>query len=240
MTAASSNACGTCGGRAGGGGKPPRTGGPHGGVASPWGATICLTPCDRQRPADGCRLTRWADDVVVRCQTREAAQRALAVAARCLRAAVGVEGHPQKTRVVPVSQGVEFLGDQVKQGSGDRLPAHQRRGRSKPQHLEAIPREQAVPRFQEQSRARPRRKVPLKRRELIERITPVMRGWGPCDRKVDVRRRFQRRDRWIAHRLDAFLATRWRHPMWRRYPPRRLLAACGLGRRTHLMPGLVP
>jgi RNA-directed DNA polymerase len=90
--------------------KPTLTGVPQGGVASPLWSNSFLTPFDRQMTAEGFRLTRWADDFVVRCQTRAEAQRALAVAERCLREALGVERHPQKTRVVHVSQGVEFLG----------------------------------------------------------------------------------------------------------------------------------
>jgi group II intron reverse transcriptase/maturase len=70
---------------AGGGGKPTRTGVPQGGVASPLWANIFLTPCDRRRTAEGFRLTRGADDVVVWCQTQEEAQRAWAIAKRVLR-----------------------------------------------------------------------------------------------------------------------------------------------------------
>jgi RNA-directed DNA polymerase len=119
----------------GGGWKPTLTGVPQGGVASPVWSNIFLTPFDRQMTAEGFRLTRWADDFVVRCPTREEAQRARAVAEPCLREAWGVERHPQKTRVVHVSQGFECLGYQVKQGAGHRLPAHKRRGRSNPQNL---------------------------------------------------------------------------------------------------------
>jgi group II intron reverse transcriptase/maturase len=220
--------------------KPTLTGVPQGGVASPLWSNIFLTPFDRQMTAEGFRLTRWADDFVVLCQTREEAQRALAVAERCLREALGVELHPQKTWVVHVSQGFEFLGYKVKQGAGHRLPAHKRRGRSNPQNLYAIPREKSVQRFQEQIRALTRRKVPIRLRELIERINPVIRGWGHFYRQADVRRLFHRLDRWIEHRIYSFLAKRWRNPMWRRYPTRRLIAEFGLVRLTHLIPGLVP
>ena len=224
---------------AGGGWQPTWTGVPQGGVASPWWSNIFLTPFDRKMAAEGFRLTRWADDFVVLCQTREEAQRALARAERFLREELGVELHPQKTRVVHVSQGFEFLGYKVKQGTGHRLPASKRRRRVNPQNLYAIPREKSVKRFQEQIRALTRRKAPLKLREVIERINPVMRGWGHFYRKADVRRLFPRRDRGIEPRLYAFLAKRWRKPRWRRYPTRRLIAEFGLVRLTHLIPGLV-
>jgi RNA-directed DNA polymerase len=175
----------------------------------------------------------------VRCQTREEAQRARAVAERCLREELGVERHPQKTRMVPISQGFEFLGSKVKQGTGHRLPAHKRRGWANPHHLYAIPREKSVQRFKDQIRALTRRKAPLTRREVSERINPVMRGWGHCYRKADVRRLFHRLDGWIERRLYSFLAKRWRNPLWRRYPTRRLIGEFGLVRLTHRIPGLV-
>jgi RNA-directed DNA polymerase len=177
---------------------------------------------------------------VVLGQTRDEAQRALAVAAQGLREALGVALHPQTTRGVHGSHGCAFRSDQVQQGAGHGLPAPKRRGRSKPQHLEALPREQSVKRCQEQIRARTRRKVPIRLWELRERINPVIRGWGHGDRQADVRRLCHRLDRWIAHRISSCLAQRWRNPRWRRYPTRRLSAACGLVRLTHRIPGLVP
>jgi RNA-directed DNA polymerase len=219
--------------------KPTLTGVPQGGVASPLWSNIFLTPFDRRMTAEGFRLTRWADDFVVLCQTKEEAQRALAIAKRVLREELGVTLHPQKTRMVHISQGFEFLGYKVKQGTGFRLPAHRRRGRSNPRNLYAVPRAKSVKRFQDQIRALTRRKAPLKLRELIERINPVIRGWGHFYRKADVRRLFHRLDGWIEHRLYAFLAKRWRNLMWRIYPTRRLIGEFGLVRLTHLIPGLV-
>jgi group II intron reverse transcriptase/maturase len=219
--------------------KATLTGVPQGGVASPLWSNIFLTPFDCRRTAEGFRLTRWADDFVVLCQTRAEARRALAVAEQFLREELGVERHPQQTRIVHVSEGFEFLGYKVKQGTGFRLPASKRRSRANPQNLYAIPREKSVKRFQEQIRALTRRKAPLKLREVIERINPVIRGWGPFYRKADVRRLFHRLDGWIEHRIHAFLAKRWRNGMWRRYPTRRLIGEFGLVRLTHLIPGLV-
>ena len=179
--------------------RPTLSGVPQGGVASPLWSNVFLTPFDRRMAEEGFRLTRWADDFVVLCQTREEAQRALAIAARFLQEELGVELHAQKTRIVHVSQGFESLGYKVKQGTGHRLPASKRRGRSHPQNLYAIPREKSVQRFQEQIRSLMRRKAPLKLREVIERINPVIRGWGHCYRKADVKRLFHRLDRWIEH-----------------------------------------
>ena len=138
-----------------------------------------------------------------------------------------------------VSQGFEFLGYKVKRGKGFRLPEHKRRVRRSPQNLYVVPREKSVKRFEEQVRNLTRRKAPIRLRELIEHLNPVIRGWGNFYRKADVRRIFNRLDRWIVRRIYSFLAKRWRNTMWRKYPTRRLIDGYGLVRLTHLIPGLV-
>jgi hypothetical protein len=197
-------------------GQPTLTGGPQGGVASPLWSNIFLTPFDRQMPLAGFCLTRWADDCVGLGRPRAEAQRALATAERFLQEELGVRRHPQKTRMVHISQGFACLGSKVKQGPGQRLPASKRRSRSTPLNLYAVPREQSITRVREHIRKLTRRKAPLTLREMIERINPVIRGWGTCYRKADVRRLFQRLDGWIVRRLDASVAKRWRNTMGRR------------------------
>jgi RNA-directed DNA polymerase len=219
--------------------QPTLTGVPQGGVASPLWSNIYLTPFDSYMTEAGFRLTRWADDYVIVCKTRQEAEQALALATRFLHDVCGVEVHPQKTRIVHIRQGFEFLGYKVKRGKGYRLPDAKRRSRSNPQNLYAVPRAKSVKRFEEQIRALTRRKTPLTLHQVIEQINPVIRGWGTFYRKAHVRGLFNRLDRWIERRLYSFLAKRWRNGMWRRYPSSRLIGEFGLVRLTHLIPGLI-
>jgi group II intron reverse transcriptase/maturase len=219
--------------------KPTLTGVPQGGSASPLWSNIFLTPFDRAMTEAGFSLVRWADDFVVLCQSKAEAEQALRVAARFLQDCLGVSLHPQKTRIVHVRHGFEFLGYKIKGGKGFQLPTSKRRKLSNPQNLYAIPREKSVKRFQEQIRCLTKRTTPLKLRELIEKINPVIRGWGNYYRKAHVRRLFNRLDRWIERRLYSFLAKHWRNRMWQKYPSRRLIEEFGLVRLTHLIPGLV-
>src|SRR3954465_6448960 len=106
---------------------PTTTGVPQGGVASPLWSNIFLTPFDRAMTEAGYRLTRWADDFVVVCKTRQEAEAALALADRFLRETLGISLHPEKTRIVHVDHGFEFLGYKVKRGPGLRLPAYKRK-----------------------------------------------------------------------------------------------------------------
>ena len=219
--------------------QPTLTGVPQGGVASPLWSNVFLTPFDCAMDEQGFRLTRWADDFVVLCEPRPDAQRALGFAKRLLHEELGVELHPNKTRIVHIRQGFEFLCYKVKQGKGYRRSAHQRRAKSNPLNLYAIPREKSVERFQEQIRRLTSRKSAVTLEELIACLNPVIRGWGNYYRKAHVRGQFNRLDRWIERRIYSFLAKRWRNTMWREYPTQRLIETYGLVRLTHLIPGLV-
>jgi RNA-directed DNA polymerase len=100
--------------------EPTRTGVPQGGVASPLWSNIYLTPFDHAMTEAGYRLTRFADDFVVICNTRQEAEAALALAKTFLQEKLGVSLHPEKTRIVHVRDGFEFLGYSVLQRRKER------------------------------------------------------------------------------------------------------------------------
>jgi RNA-directed DNA polymerase len=95
---------------------PTERGTPQGGVVSPLLSNILLTPFDREMRHKGYQLTRYADDWVVTCQSSAAARAALE-AARTILTALGVQLHPQKTRIVHVQSGFEFFGYKIEQDS---------------------------------------------------------------------------------------------------------------------------
>jgi RNA-directed DNA polymerase len=177
--------------------EPTRTGVPQGGVASPLWSNIYLTPFDLAMTEAGYRLTRFADDFVVVCRTRQEAEAALAFARAFLHEKLGVSLHPEKTRIVHVAYGFEFLGYKIKRGKGLRMSAQKRTSKANPLNLYAIPREKAVNRFKEQIRNLTRRNAPLKLRDMIEAINPIIRGWGNYFRKAHVRKLFHQLDGWI-------------------------------------------
>ena len=63
----------------------------------------------------GYQLTRYADDWVITCKSAAEARAAVEAAGRILKQ-LGVELHPQKTRIVHVQHGFEFLGYKIKRG----------------------------------------------------------------------------------------------------------------------------
>ena len=79
-----------------------------------------------------------------------------------------------------VTNGFEFLGYKIGKGKGLRLPAHKRTARTNPLGLYAIPRQKSVDRFKDQIRNLTRRKAPVRLREVIEAINPVIRTYADC------------------------------------------------------------
>ncbi len=153
---------------------PTERGTPQGGVVSPMLSNVLLTPFDREMRRRGYQLTRYADDWVVTCKSASEARAAIAAARKILEQ-LGVELHPQKTRIVHVRQGFEFLGYKIKRGQRRlRLSAHKIQSGVREGDLYAYPREKSIQRFMDQVRERTRRRVPLKTPELIASLNPVL------------------------------------------------------------------
>jgi RNA-directed DNA polymerase len=204
---------------------------PQGGVISPLLSNIYLHVFDEQMQRAGFQLTRYADDWLCVCRTREEAERALASARAVLEGQLGLRIHPEKTRIVHVSQGFEFLGYKIGLGRGLRF---------KPGGigLYAIPRQRSVDRFKDKVRALTRRRIAVPLEELIHVLNPVIRGWGMYYRRANVRRLFNRLNRWIVRRIWGWRFKRWRNAGWRTLPETRLYGEYGLVNLLQLIPSM--
>ena len=218
---------------------PTERGTPQGGVVSPLLSNILLTPFDREMRRKGYQLTRCADDWVVTCKTAAEA-RAAVVAAQKILEQLGVQLHPQKTRMVHVRNGFEFLGYKIKRGRGLRLSPDQVRSAARTGALYAYPREKSIRRFMDQVRARTRRRIPLKTQELIGELNPLLRGWGNYYKRAHVRKLFHRLDGWIRRRIWSHRYRRWRCAGWKHLPAARLYGEYGLVNLVQLIPSLAP
>jgi RNA-directed DNA polymerase len=217
---------------------PTEQGTPQGGVISPLLSNILLTPFDWEMRKKGYRLTRYADDGVVTCKSRSEAVSALTTAIRILEK-LGVTLNPEKTRVVHVRQGFEFLGYKIKRGSQKlKLSPGKIQSGVVQGDLYAYPREKSISHFMEQLRQRTRRKAPVYTKELIEDVNPVIRGWGNYYCKAHIRKLFNRLDRWILRRIWSHRRKRWRNTGWKELPETILYGEMGLVKLISLIPSI--
>jgi group II intron reverse transcriptase/maturase len=217
---------------------PSERGTPQGGVVSPLLSNVLLTPFDREMRLRGYQLTRYADDWVITCKSAAEARAAVEAARRILKQ-LGVELHPQKTRIVHVRYGFEFLGYKIKRGYKElRLPESKIRSGIRAGALYAYPKAKSISRFMDQVRKRTRRNVPLTTQELIENLNPLIRGWGEYYKQAHVRTLFHRLDGWIRRRIWSHRFKRWRNNGWKQLPEALLYEEYGLVNLVGLIPSL--
>jgi RNA-directed DNA polymerase len=180
---------------------------PQGGVISPLLSNIYLHGLDRiwqQRCAGLGVLVRYADDFVVLCRTEAQAREALRRVGLILQH-LGLEAHPEKTRLVALEGGkesFEFLGCRLKKCRSVRYPGRM--------YLQRWP----SPRSMTRLRARIRALTDARHsgvkdvRVLIARLNPVLRGWGNYFRTGNATLKFNQIDHYVRQRLGLFLARR--------------------------------
>ena len=172
----------------------PTAGSPQGAVISPLLANIYLDPLDKLMAARGYRMVRYADDFVILCRTREAADAALDEV-RAWVEANGLTLHPEKTHVgdcrVP-GQGYEFL--------GYRFEAGRRSVRKK-----------SLDKLKDTIRERTRRTRGDSLDVVIADLNRVLRGWFGYF-KLAQSRTFIDLDKLIRRRLRALLRKQEKRP----------------------------
>ena len=185
------------------------SGTPQGGVISPLLSNIYLHAFDRAFVARGIgTLVRYADDFVVLCASEREARAALQTAGEIL-GGLGLQLHPDKTKVVDLRKGREgfdFLGCHFRARVSGRLLE---RGICR-YYLHRWPSARAMKRIREKVTARTgRNRVGIKDvRELIADLNPLLRGWGNYFRTGNAADKFRQIDRYVAWRLKRLLVKR--------------------------------
>jgi RNA-directed DNA polymerase len=182
---------------------------PQGGVISPLLSNIYLHALDRAF-ADGAHgtLVRYADDFVVACRSEAEASAAQHLAGEVL-AGLGLELHPEKTRVVDLRdgrEGFEFLGCHFRaRVSGRLLERGVRR-----YYLQRWPSQRAMKRIRARIKALTGRgRAGMDIRDVIAAINPILRGWGNYFRTGNAARKFLQIDRYVEHRLWRLMRKRY-------------------------------
>jgi RNA-directed DNA polymerase len=185
------------------------TGTPQGGVISPLLANIVLNELDRRwdERTDGV-LVRFADDGVVMCRTRQQADQALTKITEIL-ALLGLEVHPDKTKVVDLREGREgfdFLGWHFHARLSGPL---WERGISR-YYLHRWPSQRSMKRVRGKIKALTgRRSIHRDIRDVIADLDPILRGWGNYFRTGNAAKKFNQLDSYVWKRLRRLLVKRY-------------------------------
>jgi len=182
------------------------TGTPQGGVVSPLLANVFLHAFDRAWAESGTgELVRYADDFVVLCSTRSQAEQAQERATAIL-GGLGLELHPDKTRVVDLREGREgfdFLGCHLHARMSG--PVWEKYGKVR-HYLHRWPSLRAMKRARAKIKALTgRSQVGMELEDVIGRLNLFLRGWGNYFRTGNAHQRFTTMDRYVVWRLKRLL-----------------------------------
>lgn len=188
----------------------PDTGTPQGGVASPLLANIYLTALDRAFEELGSRfrLIRYCDDFVVCVPTEADAHAAFDLAADVL-GSLGLELHPDKTRVVGLDQGqgFDFLGFHHRMVASTRWSGRR--------YLQAWPSAKAMKRARarvRQTTAKSMQFVGLE--DTVASLNRFLKGWGAYFRHGNSGRKFRQLDSYVHLRLAHYEMMRHGRRGW--------------------------
>jgi len=192
---------------------------PQGGTLSPLLANLYLDPLDWLMEGLGYEMVRYADDLVVLCQSPEEAQEAFRGIERWMEQA-GLKLHPDKTRIVDTTQArssFEFLGYRFYRA---------KRG------VQKYVRAKSLKKLREKIRKETRRRNGKSMGEIVRNVNRTLSGWYAYFKHARVEQ-LEEVDKWIRGRLRSILRNRCKrrgrgrgkdHQRW----PNRYFNALGL------------
>ncbi|MCK4842919.1 MAG: group II intron reverse transcriptase/maturase [Methylococcales bacterium] len=168
-------------------------GSPQGGVISPLLANIYLDAFDQEMKRCNHRIVRYADDILVLCKSRAAAENALTSATKILEKDLKLTVNTEKTHIAHSDKGVKFLGVEI----GSQFTRLQ---------------EKKLNGFKQKVRQLTKRNTGVNLIEIIRRLNPVLRGFANYFSIANCRRAFKALSGWIRRRLRAIQLKLWKKP----------------------------
>jgi RNA-directed DNA polymerase len=184
---------------------PTEAGTPQGGVCSPVLANLTLDgleaalktafPRTRREPAPLINVVRYADDFVITGRTRALLEERVRPFVQAFLSERGLELSAEKTRITPIEEGFDFLGQTVRKYCGKLL---------------IKPSSESLTRVLAEVRRLIKANQQATAGELITYLTPVIRGWANYHRHAVSSKAFSKVDRHIFQALWRW--ARRRHP----------------------------
>lgn len=170
-----------------------RVGSPQGGVISPLLANIYLNEFDQEMKRRNYRLVRYADDIVILCRSKAAADNALVRAREILEGELHLKVNPEKTKIVHSSEGIPYLGVVI----GDAYTRIQ---------------DKKVRGFKRKVKDLTRRNGTGDLQRVIQGLNPLLRGFANYFRVANCKGVLTNLMSWIRRRLRARQLAMWKKP----------------------------
>ncbi len=167
---------------------------PQGGPLSPLLGNIMLNECDKELEKRGHRYVRYADDLMVFCKSKKAAQRTLAHTLPFIEGKLFLKVNREKTKVAHVNY-VKYLGHSfyIHRGEG-RLRIHPK----------------SIQKLKDKVREVTGRSNGMGIQERKDRLNQVVRGWTNYFQKADAKNVLKALDEWLRSRIRMATWKRWK------------------------------
>lgn len=171
-----------------------REGLPQGGPASPLLGNIMLNECDQELERRGHRFVRYADDLMIFCKSKKAAQRTLRHIQVFIEVKLFLKVNQEKTKVANVTK-VKYLGYgfYIYRGQG-KLRVHPR----------------SIQKLKVKIREITGRSNGMGIRQRKERLLQIVRGWVNYFKLADMKKLLKSLDEWMRSRIRMVTWKRWK------------------------------
>ena len=168
-------------------------GSPQGGVISPLLANIYLDKFDQEMKRRNHRIVRYADDILILCESRCGAENALNKASKILEKDLKLKVNKEKTHIVHSYKGVKFLG----------VTIHSNYTRIQEKKLKL---------FKEKVKGLTKRNGGKNLEVVISGLNPLLRGFANYFSIANCGRVLKSLSEWIRRRLRAIQLKLWKKP----------------------------
>jgi len=173
--------------------SPGDEGTPQGGPLSPLLSNLVLDDLDKELTRRGHRFCRYADDCNIYVRSHRAGERVMASVSRFLTQKLRLKVNEAKSAVAQPEER-KFLGFSISNDGSERRIAPK-----------------ALDKFKTQIRGMTRRTRGISLSQVIEELTPCLRGWRGYFGFCQTPRVLTNLEAWIRRRLRAYLWRQWQN-----------------------------
>ena len=184
-----------------------KQGTPQGGPVSPILANIILNECDQMMDKENIKFVRYADDMMIFCKSKEAAERTLNKVTKFLEKTLFLTVNKEKTKILWYTDGTQFLGFTLSQY----VPKHIKQIAPKCKvYVKVHPKKRE--KFQKGIKETLDRRAPGGIEETKKKFNQKIRGWFNYFKGSIPQKWMEETDAWMRRRIRQMYWKQWKTP----------------------------